>query len=224
MTSRPASWNVIATRICCRPPTTRRGEEVAHGPGLRRRERLGPVVRDRLGVLAGPAAQAPAVVVVPVEVGPDRARSRRRLAVLAPEVEVAALDVELRAVGVHREHDPDLARVDDRGDPRARPVAVGQPVEDVQGHLEAHVLVGVVEAVEQDLGLVLVGPDVVADLGRPQLAALVRSCRSRTGGRCPGARRRRPGCPRPSPGRCGSPSSRPGSPGRRAPPPARRPG
>jgi hypothetical protein len=44
----------------------------------------------------------------------------------------------------------------------------------VQGHLEAHVLVGVVEAVEQDLGLVLVGAHVVADLGRPQLAALVR--------------------------------------------------
>ena len=46
-------------------------------------------------------------------------------------------------------------------------------MEDAQGHLEAHVLVGVVEAVEQDLGLVLVGRDVVADLGGPQLAPLV---------------------------------------------------
>ena len=54
-----------------------------------------------------------------------------------------------------------------------RSVVVGEPVEDVQGHLEAHVLVGVVDAVEQDLGLVLVDADVVADLGRPQLPALV---------------------------------------------------
>ncbi len=164
---------MIAARICCRPPTTRRGDEVAHRPGLGRRERLRAVVRDRLGVPAGAAADAPAVAVVPVEIGADGARARRRLAVLAPVVEAAALDVELRAVGVHREHDPDLARVHDRGDPRARSVAVREPVEDAQRHLQAHVLVGVVEAVVQDLGLGLVAADVVADLRRQQLAAPV---------------------------------------------------
>ena len=40
-------------------------------------------------------------------------------------------------------------------------------------HLGAEVLARVVEAVEQDLRLALVGADVVADLGRPELAALV---------------------------------------------------
>ena len=43
----------------------------------------------------------------------------------------------------------------------------------LQRHLDAHVLVGVVAAVVQDLGLGLVRPDVVRDLHRPQLAALV---------------------------------------------------
>ena len=72
-------------------------------------------------------------------------------------------------------------------------------------------LVGVVQAVEQDLGLVLVGADVVADLGRPQLAALVAVADREQVDDAPGGRRRPPGCPRPSRGRCGSPSSRPGS-------------
>ncbi len=43
----------------------------------------------------------------------------------------------------------------------------------LERHLQAHVLVAVVEAVEQDLGLGLVRGDVVADLRGPQLAALV---------------------------------------------------
>ena len=59
------------------------------------------------------------------------------------------------------------------GDPRIDAVAVDEPVEDVEGHLGGHVLVGVVSAVEHDLGLVLVDGDVVGDLDRPQLAALV---------------------------------------------------
>ena len=47
------------------------GEEVAHGPGLGRRERLRAAVCDRLRVRAGPAAAAPSIAEVPVEVGPD---------------------------------------------------------------------------------------------------------------------------------------------------------
>ena len=62
---------------------------------------------------------------------------------------------------------------DDPGDPRVGPVAVDEPVEDPQRHLDAHVLVGVGPAVEQDLGLVLVDAHVVRDLDRPQLATLV---------------------------------------------------
>ena len=52
-------------------------------------------------------------------------------------------------------------------------VLAGQQVEHVDGHLGAEVLARVVEAVEEDLGLALIGADVVADLGGPQLAALV---------------------------------------------------
>ena len=122
---------------------------------------------------AGPAAAAPAVVVVPVEVGPDRGRAARRLTVLAPGVVAAVLDVVCRPVRVHREDDPDLAVVDDVRDPRRRAVALGQPAQDRERHLEAHVLVGMVEAVEHHLRLGLVGPDVVRDLHRPQIAALV---------------------------------------------------
>ncbi len=64
-------------------------------------------------------------------------------------------------------------RVDDRRDARVDAVAVHEPVEDVQRHLGRHVLVGVVGAVEHDLGLRLVGRDVVGDLDRPDVATLV---------------------------------------------------
>ncbi len=77
------------------------------------------------------------------------------------------------AVGIDAEDDPDLARVHDVRDAGVLAVAVGEPVQDVQGHLDAHVLVGMGVAVEEDLGLVLVGGHVVGDLGRPQLATLV---------------------------------------------------
>ncbi len=46
-------------------------------------------------------------------------------------------------------------------------------MEQVDGLLERDVLAGVVQAVEQDLRLGLVVVDVVADLGRPDLPALV---------------------------------------------------
>ena len=52
-------------------------------------------------------------------------------------------------------------------------VVVGQQVEQVERLLDGHVLAGVVEGVEQDLGLGLVDRDVVADLGRPDRPALV---------------------------------------------------
>ena len=81
--------------------------------------------------------------------------------------------VVLAAVGIDHEHDEDLALVHDPGDPRVGAVAVGQPAKDRQGLLYREVLAGVVEAVEQDLGLGLVGGDVVGDLDRPDLAALV---------------------------------------------------
>ena len=149
------------------------GQEVADRPRLRGRERLWTVVGDRLRVGARPAAEAPLVAVVAVEVGPDRLRSRRRLAVLPPVVELAAGDVVLGAVRVGQEEDVDLARVDDVRDPRVDAVPVDKPVEDLQAHLDAHVLVGMVGAVEEDLGLGLVGRHVVGDLGHPQLATLV---------------------------------------------------
>ena len=58
------------------------------------------------------------VAEVPVEVGADRGRARRRLAVLAPVVELAARDVVRGAVGVDEEDEPDLAGVHDVRDAR----------------------------------------------------------------------------------------------------------
>ncbi|HUF07512.1 MAG TPA: hypothetical protein VMP86_09030 [Candidatus Binatia bacterium] len=52
-------------------------------------------------------------------------------------------------------------------------MAVDEVAEEGDGHLGAHVLAPVHAAVEHDLRLVLVRADVIADLGRPQLAALV---------------------------------------------------
>ena len=52
-------------------------------------------------------------------------------------------------------------------------VVVGQPAQDREGLLGAKVLAGVVEGVDQDLGLGLVRRHVVADLGGPDVTALV---------------------------------------------------
>src|SRR4029079_10397056 len=81
------------------------------------------------------APAAPAIGVVAVEIRAFRGRAWRRLAVLAPRVEVPTGDVELGAIGVDDEDDPDLATVDDRGDPWIGAVALGQPVEDACRHL-----------------------------------------------------------------------------------------
>src|SRR6185369_5402931 len=143
------------------------GEKVTYRTRFRSRERVWPPIGDGRRVRAGATTAAPAIAVVPVQVGTDVARAGRGLAVLAPVVEAPVGDVGLRAVGVHLEDDPDLAGVDDVRDPTVRPVAVDEPVHDLQGHLDAHVLVGVVTAVVQHLGLAFVGGDVVRDLHRP---------------------------------------------------------
>ena len=149
------------------------GHEVADGPRFRRRERLRTMV-GRGGLRARrPAAAGPVVAVVAIDVGADRGRPGVRLAVLAPGAIGRAGQVVLGAVGVDREDDPDLARVDDVGDPLVGAVAVGQPVQDRQRLLEREVLPGVVEAIEHDLGLGLVDVHVVGHLGDPDVAALV---------------------------------------------------
>ena len=82
-------------------------------------------------------------------------------------------------------------------------------------------LARVVEGVDQDLGLVLVLGDVVADLGGPDVAALVALADREHVRRCRGSRPRPAGSRRPSPGSCGSRSCSAGSP---AWPPPRSPG
>ena len=187
------------------------GHEVADGARLGRREGLRAVVGGRRLRARRAAAARPVVAVVAVEVGPDRARARVRLAVLAPGAVGRTGEVVFGAVGVDREDDPDLAAVDDVGDPLVGAVAIRQPAQDRQRLLEREVLAGVVESVEHDLGLGLVGRDVVGDLGDPQVAAPValadRAERDdvRMGGL--GGR----GSRRPSRRRCGTPSRRPGS-------------
>src|SRR4029078_5070132 len=58
-------------------------DEVAHGPGLRRRPRLRAVIRDRRLAARGAAAAGPAGAVVAVEIGAYLGRPGVRLAVLA---------------------------------------------------------------------------------------------------------------------------------------------
>ena len=82
-------------------------------------------------------------------------------------------EVVLPAVRVDHEDDPDLARVDQLGDLVVAPVVVAQPAQDRERLLDRQVLAGVVQPVEQHLGLVLVVGHVVGDLGRPDVAVLV---------------------------------------------------
>ena len=53
------------------------------------------------------------------------------------------------------------------------PYSRGERLQQVEGLLQAQALAGVVEGVDQDLGLVLVDGDVVGNLGDPDVAALV---------------------------------------------------
>ena len=144
-------------------------EEVPHRAGLRRGERLRTAIGDGLRVRARAATATPAIAVVAIEIGALGGRPRIRLAVLAPVVVLAPGDVVFGAVRVHEEHDPDLARIDDLRDPGVRSVTVGQPAQDPQRHLDAHVLVGVVAPIDHDFRLTLVGRHVVRDLGGPEL-------------------------------------------------------
>ena len=147
--------------------------EVTERPGLRGRERLRAAVDDGRRVAGGAAAAAEAVVVVAVEVRADGRAAGVRLAVLAPGAERGAGQVVPQAVGVQGEDDEGLPGLDEAGDRRVGAVAAGQPAQDGQGLFGGEVLPGVVEGVDQDLGLGLVRGHVVADLGDPDVAALV---------------------------------------------------
>ena len=56
---------------------------------------------------------------------------------------------------------------------RALTVLADEQVQDAEGHLRAQMLTRVVQAVEEDLRLALVGARLVGHLGRPELATLV---------------------------------------------------
>ena len=105
---------------------------------------------------------------MPIELEPGR-----RLAVLAPVVELAAGDVVLGAVRVDHEDDPDLAAVDDVRDPRVGPVAVDEPVEDVRVISAPMCSSAWVPPSNRTSGSASSTADVVGDLGRPDVAALV---------------------------------------------------
>ena len=84
-----------------------------------------------------------------------------------------AREVVDEPVGIDGEDDPDLAGVDDVRDLGIDAVVVGQEMEQVQRLLDRQVLAGVVQCVEEDLGLALIDGHVVADLRRPDIATLV---------------------------------------------------
>ena len=149
-------------------------DEVAQRLRLGCGERRRPPVGLRRGGAGRAAAATPVVGPVAVQVGADVGRTAVGLPVLAPGPVRPGGDVVLAAVRVDRRHDPDLPAVDDVGDPGVGAVAVGEEVEQVDRHLDGQVLTGVLLGVEQDLRLVLVGADVVGDLHRHQVAALVR--------------------------------------------------
>ena len=63
-------------------------------------------------------------------------------------------------------------RVTRRPSSVSRPYWLGQQVQGGDGHLRAEVFARVMQAVEEDLRLALVGARLVGHLGRPELAAL----------------------------------------------------
>ncbi len=148
-------------------------DEVAISAHLRREPWLGAAIVPGAGHPARAAAAAPLEAEVPVEVDTIRRRAGDRLAVAPPLAELAAGDVPLAAVGVEHRDDEDLGRIDNGRDALVAAVAVGQDADEVQVHLGRRALARVSKAVEENLRLVLVELDVVADLQRPDLAALV---------------------------------------------------
>ena len=113
------------------------------------------------------------VRVVAVDVRAHRRGARVGLAVLAPLVVGVPGQVVDEAVGVDREDDPDAARVDQVLHRRVGRVVVREQVQGVERLLQGQVLERVVQAVDEDLRLGHWIDDVAADLGRPDVAALV---------------------------------------------------
>ncbi len=140
--------------------------------GFRRRPGSAAAVVPRPGIATRAAAATPGPVVVAVEIGPDGARPRCRLAVLAPVAIDTRGVVELGPVRVEVEHDPQLSRVDAARGVDIGPVSIHQRMQETDGGLDPHVLAGVMTGDDEHLRLGLIGRDVVADLGRPQLATL----------------------------------------------------
>ncbi len=130
-------------------------DEVAVCARFRREERIWPAIEVARWVAARATAAAPRVAELAIEVDPHRARARYRLAVLAPLVEAAALEVELGAVRIHHRRDVDDGRVEDRRDapPKLRvlPVVVGQHLDQVDRQLARGPLSSVHQAVDEHL-------------------------------------------------------------------------
>ena len=148
-------------------------DEVPERARLGRRPGRRAAVLERRRAAGRAAAAAPLVAVVAVEVGADGGRARVRLAVLAPGAERVAGEVEAHPVRVEGEDDEDLAAVDEAAHGPVRRVVAGQPAEGRERLLDREVLARVVERVDEDLGLRLVVVDVVTDLRRPDVPALV---------------------------------------------------
>ena len=182
--------------------------EVAHGPCLRCRPGSWTAVVRAAWVAGRGAAAAEPVAVVPIEVRADGPAPWRRLAVLAPRAVGRAAQVVRQAIRVDHEDDPGPPFVHQLRHPlpqtRALTVLAGEQVQDVDGHLRAEMFPRMVQAVEEDLRLALVGARLVS-LPRPPRARGPRgSGRWRRAARCPGVPPRPAGCARPSPGTSGS--------------------
>ena len=124
------------------------------------------------GVAARPG-DSPLEGVVTVQVDPETP-APVVAAVLAPEPAAAGRDraVVLVAVGVHAEHDVDLALVHEVGGEGIAAVLLEQPADEVDRRLHALGLARVMQRVHAELRLVLVDVRVVGHLEHPDVAAL----------------------------------------------------
>ena len=154
-------------RICCWPPITRLSTKSA-SPSPRAPRTPSGRGRPRRGIADEPPQQ-PHCSRIPMRSVADVGAAWVRLAVLAPAPIRVAREVELRAVGIEHEDDPDLTAVDELRDLLVDAVVIGEDTEQVQRLLDRHVLVTVVSGCEQHLWLAFVHRDVVADLGRPEV-------------------------------------------------------